>query len=136
MVIITNRCNLSRAHCFGFRDDNPNEALSPRREPLLRKGLLRAGVGMFEASTVTTNGTMSLVDLGPDVLYVVSLDGPRPINGAVRGPGSFDRVLRNLRSLPRDFSSPVQVQCTVTPVNQAHLEELIVELAARAHSSG
>jgi MoaA/NifB/PqqE/SkfB family radical SAM enzyme len=157
MVNITNRCNLSCAHCFVFRDDNPNEALSPRREPtdeemlelltalrdrhgirqmlwmggepLLRKSLLRAGVGIFEGSTVTTNGTLPLVDLGPEVLYVVSLDGPRPINDAVRGPGSFDRVLRNLRSLPADFSSPVQVQCTVTPVNQAHLEELILELS-------
>lgn len=157
MVNITNRCNLSCAHCFVFRDDNPNQALSPRREPsddemlellttlrdrhgirqmlwmggepLLRKQLLRAGVGIFEGNTVTTNGTLPLIDLGPEVLYVVSLDGPRPINDAVRGLGSFERVLRNLRSLPADFSSPVQVQCTVTPVNQAHLEELIVELA-------
>jgi MoaA/NifB/PqqE/SkfB family radical SAM enzyme len=156
MVNITNRCNLSCAHCFVFRDDNPNEALSPRREPtddemlalltelrdrhgirhmlwmggepLLRKTLLRAGVDAFESSTVTTNGTLPLVDLGPAVLYVVSLDGPRPINDAVRGRGSFDRVIANLRSLPADFASPVQVQCTVTPVNEAHLEELLVEL--------
>lgn len=156
IVNITNRCNLSCAHCFVFRGDNPNEAVSPRLEPsdddmlatlrelrdrhgighmlwmggepLLRPRLLRAGVALFDHSTVTTNGTLKLVDLGPGALYVVSLDGPRDINDGVRGAGSFDRVLANLRALPADFSTPIQVQCTVTPVNQAHLEDLLGEL--------
>ncbi len=153
MVNVTNRCNLSCEHCFVFQDGNPNTALSPRLEmstdemievltalrdrhgidymlwmggePLLRQDLLRRGVGLFERSHVTTNGTLPLIDLGPDVLYVVSLDGPEEINDAIRGEGSFTRVLRRLGELPADFSSPVQVQCTVTPANQPHLRELV-----------
>jgi MoaA/NifB/PqqE/SkfB family radical SAM enzyme len=156
MVNITNRCNLECQHCFVFQDGNPNTALSPRRElstevmlevlealrdrhgitymlwmggePLLRPELLRRGVELFERSHVTTNGTLPLIDLGPDVLYVVSLDGPEPVNDAIRGAGSFARVLRRLAGIPTDFSSAVQVQCTVTPSNQAHLAELVETL--------
>lgn len=157
IVNVTNRCNLSCAHCFVFRDDNPNAALSPRLEPtdddmlamlvdlrdrhgirhmlwmggepLLRPRVLLDGAALFESSTVTTNGTLKLVDLGPEALYVVSLDGPREVNDAVRGTGSFERVLANLGSLPTEFSTPIQVQCTVTPVNQHHLEPLLLALA-------
>lgn len=153
MVNITNRCNLSCEHCFVYQDGNPNTAQSPRTEmptelmldvltalrdrhgiqymlwmggePLLRKDLLEKGVGLFERSHVTTNGTLPLIDLGPDALYVISLDGPEPVNDAIRGKGSFNTVMRRLRDLPAGFSTPVQVQCTVTPSNQEYLEELV-----------
>ncbi len=153
MVNITNRCNLACVHCFVYQDDNPNDALSPRLElstdemlevlaalrdrhgighmmwmggePLLRKDLLQRGVGLFGTSHITTNGTLPLLDLGPDVLYVVSLDGPEDVNDAIRGAGSFRRVLRRLADLPDDFSSRIQVQCTVTPSNQEHLAALV-----------
>lgn len=153
IVNITNRCNLSCAHCFVYRDDNPNEQLGPRGEPtddeiiellselrerhgiqrmlwmggepLLRPQLLRRGVELFAENTVTTNGTRPLVDLGPDVLYVVSLDGPPEMNDAVRGTGTFQRVMDRLAAIPDGFSSPIQVQCTVTPLNQHGLEELV-----------
>ena len=157
MVNVTNRCNLSCRHCFVFRDGNPNEspasirdemsdgailetltALRDRHgivhmlwmggEPLLKPQLIRQGVGIFRRSTVTTNGTVPLLDLGPDVLYVVSLDGPEDLNDAIRGAGGFRRVLRNLGDLPAGFSSPVQVQCVVTRHNQDRLEELVAAL--------
>ena len=159
MVNITNHCNLSCEHCFVFRDGNPNEAPRSIRdemsdaeiletlealrdrhgiegalwmggEPLLRKELLRTGIGLFQHNTITTNGTIPLVDLGPDVLYVISLDGPREINDAIRGAGVYDRVVRNLSRLPSDFASPVQVQCTVTKRNQSTLEALVGSLRA------
>jgi MoaA/NifB/PqqE/SkfB family radical SAM enzyme len=94
-------------------------------EPLLRKGLVVEGVKLFASNTVTTNGTIPLVDLGPDVLYVVSLDGPPEVNDAVRGEGTFNRVMSNLEALPDGFTTPIQVQCTVTPNNQDHLRELV-----------
>ena len=157
MVNVTNRCNLSCRHCFVFRDGNPNEspdsirdemsdeviletlaALRDRHgivhmmfmggEPLLKPGLIRRGVKIFQRNTVTTNGTVPLIDLGPDVLYVVSLDGPEDLNDAIRGEGGYRRVLRNLANLPTGFSSPVQVQCVVTRQNQDRLEELVVAL--------
>jgi MoaA/NifB/PqqE/SkfB family radical SAM enzyme len=156
IVNVTNRCNLTCAHCFIYRDGNPNESLGARGEPgdddvietmrdlrdrhgiqrmlwmggepMLRPELVRRGVELFEENTITTNGTRPLLDLGPSTLYVVSLDGPPELNDAVRGEGTFDRVMARLRSLPEDFSSPVQVQCTVTPVNQGHLRELVTIL--------
>jgi MoaA/NifB/PqqE/SkfB family radical SAM enzyme len=157
MVNVTNRCNLACRHCFVFRDANPNEtpesirdelgdaemletlaALRDRHgivtmlwmggEPLLKPRLLAEGIRLFPRNTITTNGTAPLIDFGPGVLYVVSLDGPEDLNDAIRGEGVFRRVLRNLASLPESFSSPVQVQCVVTRRNQARLEELALAL--------
>jgi hypothetical protein len=39
---------------------------------------------------VTTNGTFDLIDL-PNCIYVVSVDGPKAINDAIRGRGSSRR---------------------------------------------
>jgi MoaA/NifB/PqqE/SkfB family radical SAM enzyme len=157
VVNVTNRCNLSCAHCFVFRDANPNapaarardepaeadvlallERLRDRHglahalwmggEPLLRRPLVERGLALFRRNTITTNGTIPLSDFGPGVLYVVSLDGPQDASDAIRGAGSFRRVLRNLDRLPRDFRSPVQVQCTVTRRNAGRLGELVAAL--------
>jgi MoaA/NifB/PqqE/SkfB family radical SAM enzyme len=154
IVNVTNRCNLACAHCFVFRDGNPSEAPRALRdepadeeiletlarvrdrhgivsmlwmggEPMLRKGLVARGVELFRYNTVTTNGTVPLVDLGPGVLYVVSLDGPEELNDAIRGSGVFARVLRTLSRLPDGFASPVQVQCVVTRRNQDRLGEVV-----------
>ncbi|MCZ7535685.1 MAG: radical SAM protein [Acidimicrobiia bacterium] len=130
-VNITNRCTLECTHCFVYRDDNPNEKQTARREipddelvaiiealrdrhgvytmlwmggePLLRRKVVERGVPLFERNTIVTNGTIALVDLGPGprALYVVSLDGPPEINDAVRGRGVFDRVMRTIERLPR-----------------------------------
>jgi MoaA/NifB/PqqE/SkfB family radical SAM enzyme len=157
IVYVTNHCNLSCRHCFVFRDANPTKpspsirdemsdaamletlaALRDRHgivymmwmggEPLLKPKLLVEGVRLVPLNTVTTNGTVPLIDLGPDVLYVVSLDGPEDLNDAIRGRGSYRKVMRNLERLPTDFSSPVQVQCVVTRQNQDRLEELVLAL--------
>lgn len=159
VVNVTNRCNLACAHCFVFRAGNPNQrparirdelsdaaiietliALRRRHgigsvlwmggEPLLRRALLRAGVRLFARNTITTNGTLPLIDLGPGVLYVVSLDGPEDVNDAIRGRGCYRRVMRTLAGLPPGFSSAVQVQCVVTKRNQRRLEELVAGVRA------
>jgi MoaA/NifB/PqqE/SkfB family radical SAM enzyme len=159
IVNITNRCNLACEHCFVFREGNPNEsprsirdeisdaelletlaALRDRHgivsmmwmggEPLLRKRVLERGTRLFQRNTVTTNGTVPLLDLGPDVLYVVSLDGPEDVNDAIRGRGVYRKVIRNLSRLPEGFSSPVQAQCVVTRRNEDRLEDLVRALHA------
>lgn len=157
MVNITNHCNLACTHCFIYRDGNPNaapdsiraemsdadmletlEGLRDRHhinsmlwmggEPLLKKKLLARGVRLFARNTITTNGTAPLVDFGRGVHYVVSLDGPEDLNDALRGEGTFRRVLRNLAALPEGFGSTVQVQCVVTRRNEHRLEELVETL--------
>lgn len=153
LVNVTNRCNLSCAHCFVYRDGNPNLPGHPRAEigdddllailsalrdrhgiefmlwmggePLLRRRLLERGVRLFRKNHVATNGTVPLVDLGPEALYVVSLDGPEDVNDVIRGRGTFGRVMKTLARLPGEFSTPIQAQCTVTRANQHCLEQLV-----------
>lgn len=155
VVNVTNRCNLSCQHCFIFRDGNPNEVpLSVRDElsstailetlvglrdrhgvasvlwmggePLLRREVIREGVRLFPRNTIVTNGTIPLADFGPHALYVVSLDGPEELNDAIRGRGTYRKVVRNLSRIPAGFTTPVQVQCVVTKRNQHRLEELVL----------
>lgn len=157
VVNVTNRCNLACTHCFVFRAGNPNEAPTSVRdemsdtavldtlvrlrdrhgirtmlwmggEPLLRRALLTAGLRLFARNVIATNGTVPLVDFGPDVLYVVSLDGPEDLNDALRGAGTYRRVMRTLDRLPSGFATPVQVQCVVTRRNEHRLEELVAAL--------
>ncbi len=157
MVNVTNRCNLACAHCFIYRAGNPNVAPPSVRdemsdadvlatlaglrerhgirtmlwmggEPLLRRPLLTAGLRLFARNVITTNGTVPLVDFGPDALYVVSLDGPEDLNDALRGAGTYRRVMRTLERLPPSFATPVQVQCVVTRRNEHRLEELVTAL--------
>lgn len=153
MVNVTNRCVLRCRHCFVYREGNPNEPPKHRAdemdsttmlrtlerlrgrhqihamvwmggEPLLRKDVLVEGVKLFPENTIVTSGTLDLPDLGRCV-YVVSLDGPEPVNDPVRGKGSFKRVMRTLDRLPEPFQPTVQVQCVVTRENENHLEELL-----------
>lgn len=155
-INVTNRCNLACKHCFIYRDANPNKKQSSRvelsseiilatlesmrerhgtslalwmgGEPLLRRNLLEQGVLLFYRNIITTNGTLPLVDFGPHVTYVISLDGPAPMNDAIRGKDVFARAMKTIGSLPSDFESVVQVQCTVTATNYRYLEKLVREL--------
>jgi len=152
MVNITNRCTLRCRHCFVFRDANPNDPhdemdtatmlrkLYERRErhsistmlwmggePLLRPDVLEEGVKLFERNTITTNGTMDLIDL-PNALYVVSIDGPPELNDSVRGKGSFEGVMRTLSRVPDGFQSTVTSQCVVNRQNEESLEETVAVL--------
>jgi MoaA/NifB/PqqE/SkfB family radical SAM enzyme len=163
-VSVTNRCNLSCPHCFVYRQWNPRRGppskgaemsdavmlatlvgLRERHkirsvlwtggEPLLRWRLLARAVRLFPSNTIATNGTVRLADFGPGVLYVVSLDGPEDVNDAMRGAGVYASVMWNLSRIPDDFSSPIEVQCTVTRYNQGRLADLVEALRATRVSS-
>ena len=147
MVNITNRCTLNCRHCFVFRDSNPTEVAAEmdtetmvRRlgdlqkrhniqtmlwmggEPLLRPDVLLEGAKLFPRNNVTTNGTIDLIDL-PNCIYIVSIDGPEEINDAIRGKGSFRRVLKTLSRVPDDFKPTVMCQYVVTKENEDVMEE-------------
>lgn len=149
MVNITNKCNLRCRHCFIFREGNPNDPMSRidtptmlRKlaelqrihgiqtmlwmggEPLLRPDVLREGVKIFPRNNVTTNGTLDLIDL-PNSLYVISIDGPPDQNDAIRGEGTFGKIMRTLSRIPEDFGPTVTAQAVVTRTNEDRLEELV-----------
>ncbi|MFH2132162.1 MAG: radical SAM protein [bacterium] len=149
MVNITNKCTLKCQHCFVFRDLNPNSPKNEMKtdvmlaklaqlkekhgiatmlwmggEPLLRPDVLKEGVKIFEKNTITTNGTIDLIDL-PGCTYVVSLDGPPDINDEIRGSGSFEKVMETISRVPADFGATVMCQCVVTKSNEDHLQELV-----------
>ena len=149
MANITNRCTLRCKHCFIYRDGNPNDPhkemetstmikklsdLQGRHgietmlwmggEPLLRPDVLREGAALFERNTITTNGTIDFIDL-PRCTYVVSLDGPPELNDAIRGKGTFAKVMKTLSRVPEDFEPTVMCQCVVTKTNEDRLEELV-----------
>jgi MoaA/NifB/PqqE/SkfB family radical SAM enzyme len=149
MVNITNRCTLRCRHCFVFRDGNPTDTgdemdtetmvtrlgeLQKRHgiqtmlwmggEPLIRQDVLREGTKLFPRNNVTTNGTIDLIDL-PRCIYIVSIDGPQEINDAIRGKGSFRRVMKTLSRVPDNFEPTVMCQCVVTRENEDALEETV-----------
>ena len=153
IVNVTNHCNLKCEHCFVFREGNPNQPageMKPERllselqrvrdrhgvrymmwmggEPMLRWRVVEKGLSLFPRNAITTNGTVPLKDFGPDLIYVISLDGPREINDRVRGSGVFDQVMKTLAAIPEGFRPTVTVQCVVHRENQDHLEELVREL--------
>ena len=149
MVNITNRCTLRCRHCFVYRDGNPNDPseemdtptmlsrlaelkklhgiqfmLWMGGEPLLRPDVLREGTTFFAGNTVTTNGTLDLIEL-PRSTYVISMDGPPEINDAIRGKGTFKKVMDTLSRIPKKFAMRVVCQCVVTRQNEESLEELL-----------
>jgi sulfatase maturation enzyme AslB (radical SAM superfamily) len=93
-------------------------------EPLLRPDVLRDGIKLFSDNTITTNGTLKPIDL-PNCTYVVSVDGPPELNDAIRGKGTFKKVMNTLSHIPEKFSSTVMCQCVVTRHNEDALEELV-----------
>jgi sulfatase maturation enzyme AslB (radical SAM superfamily) len=93
-------------------------------EPLLRPDVLQEGCKLFVRNNVTTNGTLDLIDL-PHCTYVISIDGPPEINDAIRGKGTFDRVMKTLSRVPKQFEPTVMCQCVVTKANEDYLEELV-----------
>lgn len=149
MVNITNKCTLRCKHCFVYRDENPNNPRSEMDtptmlrklsdlqkaygiqlmlwmggEPLLRPDVLREGAGIFSSNTVTTNGTLDLIEL-PNCIYVISVDGPPEYNDAIRGKGTFEKVMNTLSRIPDPFGPTVMCQCVVTRQNEDSLGELV-----------
>lgn len=93
-------------------------------EPLLRPDVLREGVKIFKQNTITTNGTIDLIDF-PGCIYVISIDGPPDLNDAIRGKGAFDKIVNTLSRVSDKFASTITCQCVVTRTNENRLEELV-----------
>jgi len=152
MVNITNKCTLRCKHCFVFRESNPTSVKNEMGttvmlarladlqkkhnietmlwmggEPLLRPDVLEGGIQLFPRNHITTNGTIDLVDYS-DCIYVVSLDGPPEYNDAIRGQGTYEKVLDTIGRVPKRFGSKVMCQCVVTRENEGLLADLVARL--------
>jgi MoaA/NifB/PqqE/SkfB family radical SAM enzyme len=149
LVNVTNVCNLSCTHCFVFRADNPNapkdkmddatmlhqlEVLRDKHhirsmlfmggEPMIRKKLVLKAMPLFERSSIVTNGTYGIPSV-PGHLVTVSLDGPEPLNDAIRGEGVFQKVKEAVFARDPNDGTTVILQMTVTKQNAPGLEEFV-----------
>ena len=145
---LTHRCNLRCPACPFWRRPGPDipfdaalAALDTLRqagvrlvifeggEPFLwRDGergledLVRAARARFFAVGISTNGTLPL-DTTADVVWV-SIDGPREVHDAYRGP-SYDRILANVAAAkhPR-----ILANVTINRYNWERISELVRDL--------
>ncbi len=139
---LTARCPLRCLHCYFFAappgvgdlDDGAWVARLVRLrdrwgirsafwvggEPLLRLGLLRKAMFVFDRNAVATSGAVPIPsDL--DAGLLVSVDGLREEHERLRGPGTFDRVLSNLRPIrKRSFA----LSTTITSATLSVVDDL------------
>lgn len=152
VIDLTERCNLRCEHCFFFKEergglkDLPDDEFLSRLaqlqkqhniqgmswvggEPLLRLNVLLEGVKLFEHNVIFSNGTVPIPDDFPLALGV-SIDGPREINDAIRGPGVFDKVMANIDGKPN-----IYFQYVLSKKNFSALEESL-ELLTKTTANG
>lgn len=142
-IDITHRCNLKCLHCYFWREEHQTElsraemtALMMRLktsgiraaiiyggEPSLRMELCRDAARIFDACLVFTNGTNGF-PLLDGAKWILSLDGPRDINDAIRGRGVYDQALKGIIEAKR----PPIVHMTISRLNMHSLEEFVAEI--------
>ncbi|HPL26913.1 MAG TPA: radical SAM protein [Anaerolineae bacterium] len=150
-VKLTHRCNLRCPACPFWRRPAPDigyvQALAALDalhaagvrlvifeggEPLLwRDGehtvedLVRVARTRFFAVGITTNGTLPLTT-SADMVWV-SIDGPREVHDAYRGP-SYDRIMANIAA---SGHRRVMANVTINRLNCARIPELLRDLTGR-----
>lgn len=152
LVNVTNVCNLECAHCFVFRDDNPNSArdkmddrtmlhqlavlrdkhkirsmLFMGGEPMIRKELVFEAMNLFEHCSIATNGTYGIPSV-PGHVVTVSLDGPEALNDAIRGEGVFQKVKSAIYARDPFDCTSVILQMAITRQNAPGVETFIAEV--------
>ncbi len=147
-LMLTDRCNLRCAHCYlgdaGKTDLMLSAALTALRELEEMQGLrallsggeallwpdwwrLNDRLGEFELRMILlSNGLL----LTPEVVgrlqvheIQVSLDGLQPGHEMLRGPGTWERTVANLKAV-QDRGLGLSVATMIHPGNQEELEEL------------
>ncbi|MFC1572219.1 PqqD family peptide modification chaperone [Candidatus Eisenbacteria bacterium] len=157
---VTDRCNLTCAHCYVDTHDSVELELSTQQihrliddlacmggtsvtfsggEPLLRPDCLELLRYAGEQLTVTLNTNATLIDSSVagqlasiNPLVQVSVDGPDPeTHDGIRGNGSFEATMQGLRCLHAQGLGPrLVIATTLMKQNIARAPEMI-DLATR-----
>jgi len=145
-VDITHRCNLRCAHCYWWKQEHPPElddremlkflnrlrsiglraAILYGGEPTLRKEICIAAGHIFDATLAFTNGTNGFPAM-KNGQWILSLDGPEPINDRLRGEGVYREATENLAGA----SDPPIVHMTVSRLNMDGIEDFVGDMVTR-----
>lgn len=147
IVDVTDRCNLRCQHCYYYREEHESQELSKEElldgirllrdrhhiqhmswaggEPLLRRDVIEEGAELFPRNVLNTNGMFPLPRLPRTNVYV-SIDGPPEIHDQIRGQGTYERVIQNVREGACDL---VIFCSTVNKLNEPHLDAMIAGLS-------
>ncbi len=147
IVDVTDKCNLRCKHCFYFREERDSEQLDDDvfldglktlkerhniitmgwcgGEPLFRTEVVKQGSQMFHMNQLYTNGTLPIPDM-PGLVPFISLDGTREIHDQVRGPGTYDKIMANIKDSPVNW---VIFVGTFHRMNHECLEDLVGEIS-------
>ena len=152
LVNVTNVCNLDCAHCFVFREGNPNKPrdkmddrtmlhqlrllrdkhgiksmLFMGGEPMIRRDLVMEAMKLFERCSIVTNGTYGIPSV-PGHLVTVSLDGPEAENDAIRGAGVFAKVKQAIHARDAQDGTTVMLQMAITRRTAHSIEAFIADV--------
>lgn len=147
IVDVTDKCNLRCKHCYYFREEHDSREMEAEEflkglkilqkrhniismgwsggEPLYRAEVVQKGCKLFHINQLFTNGTLPI----PKIRYLmtfISLDGTRPIHDEVRGKGTYDKIMENLKNTT---ARTIVFLSTFHRANHECLEEMVKELS-------
>ncbi|NVM04681.1 MAG: radical SAM protein [Candidatus Helarchaeota archaeon] len=147
IVDVTDKCNLRCKHCFYFREEHDSREMESKGfleglkilqkrhniismgwsggEPLYRTEVVQKGCKLFKINQLFTNGTLPI----PKIRYLItfiSLDGTGPIHDEVRGKGTYDKIMENLKNTT---ARTIAFLATFHRSNHECLEEMVKELS-------
>ena len=147
IVDVTDRCNLRCKHCFYFREEHDSREMNAEEfledlailqkrhniismgwsggEPLYRAELVQEGAKLFKMNQLFTNGTIPIPKIRHLITFI-SLDGTRPVHDEVRGKGTYDKIMENLKTTT---ARPIVFLATYHRSKEKCLEEMVKELS-------
>jgi len=147
IVDVTDRCNLRCKHCFYFREEHDSREMNAEEfleglailqkrhniismgwsggEPLYRAEVVQEGARLFKMNQLFTNGTIPIPKIRHLITFI-SLDGTRPFHDGVRGKGTYDKIMENLKTTKARI---IVFLSTYHRSNEGCLEEMVEELS-------
>lgn len=147
IVDVTDRCNLRCKHCFYFREEHDSREMDAEEfldglkilkerhniismgwsggEPLYRAEVVQKGSKLFKMNQLFTNGTQ-LIPKIRNLITFISMDGTGPVHDEVRGKGTYDKIMENLKTTS---AKTVVFLSTFHPFNENCLEEMLKEFS-------